>query len=157
MSCLRRLNQCVLAAALAAGSAITSPAFADDAGAQIGELDQKWVEALKKGDLDWVEAIYLSDGLLLPPNAPPVEGPSAIVEIWKSYVGLPNVAIDFGPNRVEASSSGDLAYDYGWYTFGFDSDKGRVEDKGKYVVVWKNVDGKWKVAADIFNSNLATE
>lgn len=157
MSYLRNLNRCVLAAALAAGAAMTSPALADDVSAQIADLDQKWVQALKKGDLEWVEAVYLSDGLLLPPNAPPVEGSSAIVEVWKSYSELPNVAIDFGPDRVEASSSGDMAYDYGWYTFAFDSDNGRVEDKGKYVVVWKNVDGTWKVAADIFNSNLAGE
>jgi hypothetical protein len=29
-----------------------------------------------------------------------------------------------------------------------------VKDEGKYVVAWKKVDGAWKVAADIFNSNV---
>lgn len=36
-----------------------------------------------------------------------------------------------------------------------------VEDaevyKGKYIVLWKKVDGKWKLFRDIFNSNLPAE
>ncbi len=47
-----------------------------------------------------------------------------------------------------------MAYDYGWYTFAFDTDNGRVTDKGKYVVVWKKIGGTWKIKADIFNTNL---
>ncbi len=50
-----------------------------------------------------------------------------------------------------------MAYDYGWYTFAFDTDNGRFEDKGKYIVVWKKVGGAWKVAADIFNTNLPAQ
>ncbi len=46
-----------------------------------------------------------------------------------------------------------MAYDYGTYTFAFDGDKGRVIEKGKYIVVWKKIDGAWKVAADIYNDN----
>ena len=29
-----------------------------------------------------------------------------------------------------------------------------LTDTGKYVVVWRKIDGKWKAAADIFNSDL---
>jgi len=47
-----------------------------------------------------------------------------------------------------------MAYDYGWHTFAIDTDNGRVTGKGKYLVVWKKVDGMWKVSADIFNTNL---
>ena len=104
-----------------------------------------------------IEALYTSDGLLLPYNSPPIEGPKAIVEVWKSWGELPNVDINFGANRIEASSSGDIAYDYGWYTFAFDTDNGRVTDKGKYIVVWKKVGGAWKIAADIFNTNLPAQ
>jgi len=27
-------------------------------------------------------------------------------------------------------------------------------DKGKYIVIWKKVDGEWKYYRDIFNSDL---
>ena len=31
---------------------------------------------------------------------------------------------------------------------------GQQIDKGKYLVVWKKEDGKWKLFRDMFNSNL---
>ncbi len=158
MSNLRNIKTCVFAVAfLAAGLVSTSPALAHSVSAQIKEISAKWVAAFKQRDFAVIEALYASDGLLLPSNSPPVEGPKAIVEVWKSWAELPNVEVVFGANRIEASSSGNMAYDYGWYTFAFDTDNGRFEDKGKYVVVWKKVGGAWKVAADIFNTNLPAE
>ena len=158
MTYLRNFKPCVFAVVfLVAGLVSTSPALAHSVSAQIKEISAKWVAAFKQRDFVMIEALYTSDGLLLSSNSPPIEGPKAVVEVWKSWRELPNVAIEFGANRIEVSSSGDMAYDYGWYTFAFDTDNGRFEDKGKYVVVWKRVDGAWKVAADIFNTNLPAE
>ncbi len=158
MSYSRNFRTSIFAAAfLLAGLAATNLALAHGVSAQIKEMEAKWVAAFKQGDYAVIEALYASNGLLLPSNSPPVEGPKAIVEVWKSWGELPNVEIDFGANRIEASSSGDMAYDYGWYTFAFDTDNGRVTDKGKYIFVWKKVGGAWKVAVDIFNTNLPAE
>ncbi len=158
MSYLGNFRLCVFAAAfLVVGLGSTSPALAHSVSAQINEINVKWVAAFKQRDFAAIEALHTSNGLLLPSNSPPVEGPKAIVEVWKSWGELPNVEINFAANRIEASSSGDMAYDYGWYTFAFDTDNGRVTDKGKYIVVWKKVGGAWKVAADIFNTNLPAE
>ena len=77
----------------AARAVSESPVAADDVTAQIGEMEKQWVAALKQGDLAWVEALYLPDGLLLPPNAPPVEGQKAmrgvvaVVEIGSVGIG----------------------------------------------------------------------
>lgn len=57
------------------------------------------------------------------------------------------------PTKIDVSSSGDMAYEIGTYSLNFHGDKGPVQDEGKYVVVWKNVGGAWKAAADIFNTN----
>ena len=104
-----------------------------------------------------IEALYTSNGLLLPSNSPPIEGPAAVTAVWKSWSELPNVSVTFGTNRLEVSASGDMASDYGWYKFEFDTENGRFKDNGKYIVVWQKVDGIWKVSADIFNSNLPAE
>ena len=158
MSYLRKFTPCAFAVAfLVAGLVSTSPALAHSVSAQINEISAKWVAAFKQRDFAMIEALYASDGLLLPSNSPPIEGPKAIVEVWKSWAELPNVEVVFGTNRIEVSSSGDMAYDYGWYTFAFDTDDGRFEDEGKYIVVWKRVDGAWKVAADILNTNLPAQ
>jgi ketosteroid isomerase-like protein len=89
----------------------------------------------------------------LAPGNPPIQGAESVVETWKAWGALPNVKISFSAERVEAAASGDLAYDYGAYTFAFDSDKGPFAEEGKYIVVWKKIDGAWKIAADIFNNN----
>ncbi len=158
MSYLRNFVPCVFAVAfLLVGLVSSSPALAHGVSAQINEMEAKWVAAFKQRDFAWIEALHTSDGLLLPSNSPPIEGPKAIAAVWQGWSELPNVEILFGPNRIVASSSGDMAYDYGWYTFAFDTDSGRFEDKGKYIVVWKKVDGQWKVAADIFNTNLPAQ
>jgi len=32
--------------------------------------------------------------------------------------------------------------------------KGKEIDKGKYIVLWKMEDGKWKIHRDVFNSDM---
>jgi ketosteroid isomerase-like protein len=46
-----------------------------------------------------------------------------------------------------------MAYEIGTYEMAMDGPAGRIEDDGKYVVVWRKSDDGWKVAADIFNSS----
>ena len=158
MSYLRIFKPCAFAVVfLVAGLISAGPALAHSVEAQLNELTAKWVAAFKQRDFAVIEALYASDGLLLPSNSPPVEGPKAVVAVWKSWAELPNVDIAFAANRIEVSSSGDMALDYGWYTFAFDTDNGRFSDRGKYVIVWKKVGGAWKIAADIFNTNLPAE
>lgn len=134
------------------GVGLTNTSAADDQ-KNIEAINAQWVKAFEQRDFQAIKAIMTSDSLLLAPNAPAAEGPEAVVEVWKSWAGLTNVAVDFAAHRIEVSSSADMAYDYGWYTFAFDTETGRIEDKGKYIVVWKNVNGTWKVAADIFNTD----
>ena len=141
-------------ALLLSGLGAASPGLAGDDSKKIEELNTQWVKAFEQRDFQAIQALMTSDSLLMSPNAPAAEGPEAIVEVWKSWAELTNVAVNFAANRIEISSSADMAYDYGWYTFGFDTENGRVEDKGKYIVVWKNVNGAWKVAVDIFNTDL---
>ena len=105
MSYLRKVVPIVFSVAiLVAGLASTSPVQAHDVSAQIKEANAKWIAAVKNNDFATIEAIYASDGLLLPSNSPPVEGPAAIVAVWKSWSELPNVDISFGTTRLDVGS-----------------------------------------------------
>ena len=96
MSYLQSIKPSVFALAILVGGLVsTSPVFANDARTEINEMNVKWVAAFKERDFAWIEALYTSDGLLLPSNSPPIEGPKAIVEVWKGWSELPNVAIEF--------------------------------------------------------------
>jgi ketosteroid isomerase-like protein len=55
----------------------------------------------------------------------------------------------------ELEQHGDTVIDVGLYTLKSADDA--VLDQGKYIVVWKNEDGNWKIHRDIFNSSLAPQ
>jgi hypothetical protein len=71
-------------------------------------------------------------------------------------VANPGFAVGWQPTTVEVSTAGDLGYTVGTYESTLQDEHGNpVTDRGKYVTVWKKQpDGKWKVVADIFNSDL---
>lgn len=124
---------------------------------QIRKTDEQWVATVATKDPAAIAQFYTEDGAILPPGAPLAEGRDAIVKVWNGFVGMKDFSLTFAPSKISVASSGDMAYEIGTYTLGFQSDQGPVQDKGKFVVVWKKVDGAWKAAADIFNSNGAMQ
>ncbi len=146
----------LLAAFLVAGLAAGCVAMGDarTIEQEIRELDKKWVGAVVRGDVATIANFYAVDGVFLAPNEPPIEGREAIGEAWKGLIGLPNLSLNFRATRIDVAASGDLATAVGTYDFAFSGDGGRVRDEGKFVTVWKKMNGEWKVLADIYNSNL---
>jgi uncharacterized protein (TIGR02246 family) len=120
---------------------------------RIRDLDRKWSEAVAARDLDGTVAHYAEDAVFLSPNAPATSGKAAIRAAWKDLLLSPGLSLTFAPMSVRVAHAADMAFEIGSYTMGQDAPGGRVEDDGKYVVVWTRVGGDWKVAADIFNSN----
>lgn len=123
-------------------------------GDAIREVIAHWLDAVRRKDAAAIAGYYAPDGRLFVPNAPIAEGREAVANMWGYLLSLPNVALSFGPTFIEAAASGDLAYEVGTYTLAFDGEKGHVDDRGKYVVVWKKQADGWKAAADILNSDL---
>jgi uncharacterized protein (TIGR02246 family) len=142
----------ILACVLSAGALAQQQRPSDEQ--RIRQLDRDWVAKVAAKDLAGTVAFYAKDGVLMAPGAPPAEGTAAITEGWRGILGLPNGSLTFAPTRVTVAKSADLAYETGTYSLAFDGPKGRVQDQGKYVVVWKKEGRTWKAAADIFNSSL---
>lgn len=126
---------------------------AEAAEARIRELDRQWVAAVAAKDTAAVVNFYADDARFMAPNAPASEGAAAIRSAWAGMLGLPNVSLTFEPTSVHVSSDGTMAYDIGTYQMAFDGPSGRVEDSGKYLVVWERRDGEWKAVADMINTN----
>jgi len=121
--------------------------------ARIRELVKKWNEAVAVRDLDGAVRDYADDASFLAPNAPIASGKVAIRTAWKDLLLSPGLSLTFGPLSVKVAHDADIAYEIGTYKMGVDAAGGRVEDQGKYVVVWTRAGADWKVAADIFNSD----
>jgi ketosteroid isomerase-like protein len=116
--------------------------------------DREWVEAIARKDLGAIEHLYAEDAHFLPTGAPRVQGRARIRDSWRAMLEDPGFrSLSFAPVEIAVAKSGELAYDVGDYELRSVRGGAEVVEKGKYVVVWKNIGGTWQVAADIFNPN----
>jgi uncharacterized protein (TIGR02246 family) len=123
----------------------------------VRQADMDWSKAAASKDVDKVVSFYAEDGAIYAPNAPIAAGRPAIKVEWTGMVNLPGFAVNWVPSRVEVARSADLAWSTGTYTMTSSVPGSATTDHGKYVAVWKKQsDGSWKVEADIFNSDLAS-
>jgi uncharacterized protein (TIGR02246 family) len=120
------------------------------------DLDAQWSAAAGAKDLEKTISFYSQDAIVLPTNAPAATTKEAIRNTWKELLASPGLAISWKTTKVEVAKSGDIAYTTGTYELTMNDASGKpVPDHGKYVEVWKKqTDGKWKVAVDIWNSDL---
>ena len=124
--------------------------------AQIRQSDVAWSKVAESKQLDEHNAYFLEDAVVLAPNEEMASGKEAIRKLVADLFAIPGFAIKWQPTKVEAARSGDFGYSLGTYELSMNDPKGMpIADRGKYLTVWKKqADGSWKVAADMFNSNL---
>lgn len=139
-------------AALSAHSSFAQSTQSDEE--RIKDISRQWVQAVADGDIEAIGDLYAPDGRFMAPNAPAAVGREAAQEAWQEILELPELELTFAPTMVRVAESGDIAYAIGTYEFSFEAEQGRVEDRGKYVDLWEQIDGEWKVKADIFNSDI---
>lgn len=140
----------------AASSSASGPAVdtASEA-SNIREHETAWVKDIATRDVEKWASHYTDDAVVMAPGMPPMKGKDAIREGLKHLVSDPNIKLEFTPDRVEVSKSGDVAYTRGTYQMTMTDPKTRkpVTDKGTYVTVYrKQPDGSWKAAEDINTS-----
>lgn len=124
--------------------------------AALRNADEAWSKVAGAKDVDGFVAAFAENGSILPPNSPILTGSEAIRQWMSKMMANPGFSISWQPTTVDVSTAGDLGYTIGTYELKIHDAAGNpVTDRGKYVTVWeKEPDGKWKVVADIFNSNL---
>jgi uncharacterized protein (TIGR02246 family) len=113
-------------------------------------LIKQWSDSAATRDPAKFAAFYAEDAEFLFENMPRVSGRTAIAEALGPMMQDPNWALTFTPAKVEVARSGDLAYETGAYQITLTDQKTKkaFSTKGKYIVVWKKVGGRWKVAVD---------
>src|SRR5262245_48699224 len=117
----------------------------------VRDADEQWSKVAAAKDLDKTVSFYADDAGVLPPNQGAVTTKGGIRNLWKGFLDS-LTDINWKTTRVETAKSGDMAYLIGTYEMTM---KDGTKDKGKYCEVWKKqADGKWKVSADMFSSDL---
>lgn len=125
---------------------------------KIRDVEAAWMKDANAKDVEKAVANYTDDAVLIIPGAPAVKGKEAIRAAWKGMLADPNSKLAFSSDRVEISSSGDLATTRGSYTQTMTNPKTKkpMEDKGSYLTVYKKqADGGWKAVEDMTSSEVA--
>ena len=121
----------------------------------IRKTNEKWLALIRDHDAAAVSKLYASDGAMMASGAPIAQGQPALEKAWGGLMKTPGFGLTFKADQIVVASGGDMALDRGTYLLSLAGPDGPTKDIGKYVVVWRNIDGQWKVAADIFNSDGA--
>ncbi len=122
---------------------------AEETRSQIEAANAQFVTAFKRGDSATLASLYTAQGQLLPANSDVVRGTEAIRGFWQGALdmGLKQVALE----TIEVEDHGDTAIEVGRYKLFVDD--GSVADAGKYIVIWKNERGVWKLHRDIWTTS----
>lgn len=116
----------------------------------IAAVNRKFTDAYAQGDAPGVAALYTTDGQLLPSNSEIVQGHEPIAGFWRFVMGLGIKTVDLASSEVDVQ--GETAVEIGQYTLG--GAEGNTIDRGKYLVVWRNEGGSWKLHRDIWNTSM---
>ena len=123
----------------------------------IRQADLAWSAAQAEDGLEGTMSVYLDDAIMLPPNAPMSVGKEAIrAASAEAGIGSPGFSVSWAATKIEVAESGELAYAIGTNRGTMPGPCGTpIRVEGKYIEIWKkDADGTWKIAADMFSSDL---
>jgi len=106
-------------------------------------------------DIERALGYWAEDAILQAPGSPQIQGREQIRGVYTKYfTGLKEFTGT--ASHIEVSQAGDLAFDYGVNRMVYTTAQGDVLDMGKYLSVWKKVNGNWYIAALSVTSDAPT-
>ena len=128
------------------------PAPVDTAKIQeaIDAQNQILMEATSNANAAAIAELYTEDGQIMPPNSEIASGKKAIQQGFQGMfdMGIKKAKLE----TIEVNGWGETVYEVGNYSLFVEGDQ--MVDRGKYIVIWKNVNGTWKLHRDIWNSSI---
>lgn len=112
-------------------------------------MGAEWQAAFDAKDAAAMAAVYAPNGAVHPPNGKKARGRPAIEAFWTEFLSSGNAG-EISDSEVYAY--GDVGYKVGTYMI--TDPAGAPLDIGKYVEIWRHVDGRWQMLHDIFNSDM---
>jgi len=116
---------------------------------EIDSANRNFMDLIRKGDSVGLANAYTVDAQMMAPNAPAAAGRKNI-QTMISYL------LNMGVGSLGFTTTGLWGDENMLIEEGIDSamsKDGKVIDKGKYIVLWKKEEGKWKLFRDCFNSD----
>jgi uncharacterized protein (TIGR02246 family) len=116
------------------------------------QRQQEFAAAMAVRDAARVAAFFSENGLLHVANQPPIEGRAGIerfyTQVFRFLAGT-----DMEADKIQISSSEDLAFVTARVTNAFERDGQRIEFQGKCLLVWEQVADVWVLAVYALSNN----
>lgn len=119
------------------------------------DFDRRWQAMATAKNADGMAKLYTANAEWLPPNEKQTSGRASIRAAYARSFGLPDFSLLHTPRKHVVAASGETAIEYGVYQFQAKIAGADFADTGKYMLYLTKVNGEWRIAADIFNSDNA--
>lgn len=121
----------------------------DAARQEIATSNQLWGQAFVKGDSASFIGLYHPEARIYPPNMAML---NSRTDLGRMLAGVPGSGIQSATvTTTDLVASGDLVIETGTFEM---RDASKVVDRGKYLAVWKQDNGRWRIYRDIWNSDM---
>ena len=110
-------------------------------------------EVVQKRNFAALDQIYTADARILPPGSPLISGRAAIKQFWSNLVQSIN-ARSAVLTSIDLMPSSEGIVEIGSAKLGIEpAGQSPTEMDAKYVVFWRQEEGRWKWHVDIWNQN----
>lgn len=133
----------------AAQGVVTPPADRAAEAAAIRQADEQFFAAVNAKNAAAAADIYSDDAVYMEGGSPVFTGKDAIRKHLEDFVKVPQLAMSGETTDIKFSDDGTVAYATGKFSVAYADAKGKpVKEDGKYLIVWRKVDGKWKTVSE---------
>ena len=140
----------IAASIFACKSETKAPFDLANAKKEIEAANHEVSEFMAKGDSAGLASCYGTEGVLMLNNMPAIKGKENLTKVWGGFINAGIGAIEL--NTIEVWGDENFITEEG--TFVLKAKDSTQLDKGKYLVLWKKENGKWRFHRDISNSDL---
>jgi len=143
--------------ALVAAVGCMPPATGDTATAKkaIDAANANWARLTSSGHADSLAEFYAQNAVIMPPNMAPTRGKAGIRAFFATLNPV-KPTLSLRADSVWANGAAAVEQGRWWWKWAGTPPAGMPgADSGKYVVRWVNENGRWLIAQDIWNSDVA--
>ena len=129
------------------------PAFdLSTAKAEIIDANKAFAATFPASDSVAIANLYTANAKVMVHGAPTISGRDNIQSLFGGFMKSGVNKVDL--KTIEVWGNENYVTEEGEFSIFVDDN---MVDQGKYVVLWKNEDGKWYLHRDIFNSSMPAE
>lgn len=122
----------------------------DPVKAHIMEMNKTYSKRFSTNDSAFYAERYCADAEVYSPAMPAVKGRNAIRSFFYNNGTNKEAVIELPAGNFYGDE--DLVVEEG--TYNFPDGKGGSIDKGKFIALWKQEEGKWKLYREIWNTDM---